>query len=136
MKPLPHGLRTVLRPCLPLWTRWCLRAPSAHGAVLELIEQEKTLLAQTHAQLTEVRNRIAQDATQVEAQLATLEAEAQVERGEREKITQLVDADLCARFPIISPYGALRQRDSDKAVADRIVDGGYFDDGGSCRLAD
>ena len=66
--------------------------------LLELIEQENTLLAQTHAQLTEVRNRIAQDAAQVEAQLATLEAEAQVERGEREKITQLVDADLCARY--------------------------------------
>jgi hypothetical protein len=66
--------------------------------LLELIEQEKTLLAQTHTQLAEFQNRIAQEAAQVEAQVTTLEAEAQFERGEREKIIHLVDADLCARY--------------------------------------
>ena len=40
-----------------------------------------------------------------------------------------------ARFPIISPYGALRSQD-EKNVADRIVDGGYFDDGGLASAAD
>lgn len=66
--------------------------------LLEQIEQEKTLLDQTHAQLAEFQDRIAQEAAQVEAQVATLEAEARFERGEREKITHLVDADLCARY--------------------------------------
>ena len=66
--------------------------------LLEQIEQEKTLLVQTRAQLEELKSRIAQEAAQVEAQVATLEAEVRLEHGEREKITHLVDADLCARY--------------------------------------
>src|SRR5207245_5831390 len=40
-----------------------------------------------------------------------------------------------ARFPIISPFGAIRDWD-DRKVADRIVDGGYFDDAGLATAAD
>ncbi len=66
--------------------------------LLEQIDQEKALLLQTSAQIEELKNRIAQETSRVEAQVATLEAEARLERGEREKITHLVDADLCARY--------------------------------------
>ena len=40
-----------------------------------------------------------------------------------------------ARFPIISPFGAIRDG-KDSKVADRIVDGGYFDDAGLATAAD
>ncbi len=67
--------------------------------LLEQIDQEQILLLQTRAQIEELKNRIAQETTsQIEAQVATLEAEARLERGEREKIIHLVDADLCARY--------------------------------------
>lgn len=42
---------------------------------------------------------------------------------------------LSARFPIISPFGAIRDG-NDSKVADRIVDGGYFDDAGLATAAD
>jgi hypothetical protein len=38
-------------------------------------------------------------------------------------------AALSARFPIVSPYGALRNPDASEA-ADRVVDGGYFENDG------
>jgi hypothetical protein len=43
-------------------------------------------------------------------------------------------ATMSARFPIISPYGNLRDRDND--VIDRIVDGGYFENDGLATAAD
>jgi hypothetical protein len=43
-------------------------------------------------------------------------------------------ATMSARFPIISPHGNLRDRDGD--VADRIVDGGYFENDGLATAAD
>jgi hypothetical protein len=43
-------------------------------------------------------------------------------------------ATMSARFPVISPYGNLRDRDGD--VVDRIVDGGYFENDGLATAAD
>jgi hypothetical protein len=43
-------------------------------------------------------------------------------------------ATMSARFPIISPYGNLRDRNND--VVDRIVDGGYFENDGLATAAD
>ena len=40
-----------------------------------------------------------------------------------------------ARFPIISPFGAIRDK-NDRDIADRVVDGGYFDDAGLATAAD
>jgi hypothetical protein len=44
-------------------------------------------------------------------------------------------AVMSSRFPIISPFGAVRDKDDSK-VADRVVDGGYFDDAGLATAAD
>jgi hypothetical protein len=43
-------------------------------------------------------------------------------------------ATLSARFPVLSPYGTLRN--SDDKIVDRIVDGGYFENGGLATAAD
>jgi len=66
--------------------------------LLEHLEQEKALLGQTQARVEELKSKLAQETAQVEAQIATLEEEARQERSEREKLTHLVDADLCARY--------------------------------------
>jgi hypothetical protein len=42
---------------------------------------------------------------------------------------------MSSRFPIISPFGAVRDNE-DKKIADRLVDGGYFDDAGLATAAD
>jgi len=66
--------------------------------LLEQFDQEKKLLADSRAQIVELQNRIAQETAQVGAEIATLEEEIRHERGERERMTHLVDADLCARY--------------------------------------
>jgi predicted nucleic acid-binding Zn-ribbon protein len=67
-------------------------------ALMEQIEQERSRLTQTYADIEALTTRITQETTQVETQIATLEQETQQERGEREKIVRSVDADLCARY--------------------------------------
>lgn len=66
--------------------------------LLEQLEQEKTRLSQTGAQIEELKARSERESTQVAGQIATLEEEARHERGEREKLTRLISADLCARY--------------------------------------
>jgi hypothetical protein len=66
--------------------------------LLEQLEQEKSRLSQTRAQLEELKIKIAQESTQTEARIATLEEEIRQARSEREKIARSVDADLCARY--------------------------------------
>jgi hypothetical protein len=44
-------------------------------------------------------------------------------------------AIMSSRFPIISPFGAVRDKE-DRNIADRLVDGGYFDDAGLATAAD
>ena len=66
--------------------------------LLEQLDQEKKLLADSHAQIAELQNRLTRETTQVGAQIAALEEETQRERGERERMTHLVDADLRARY--------------------------------------
>jgi len=66
--------------------------------LLEQIEQEKTRLSQTHAQIQALKVTIDQETAQVETRIATLEEEIRRARSEREKIARQVDADLCARY--------------------------------------
>jgi len=66
--------------------------------LLEQFDQEQKLLADSQAQIAELQNRLTQETTQVGAQIAALEEETQHERSERERMTHLVDADLCARY--------------------------------------
>jgi predicted nucleic acid-binding Zn-ribbon protein len=66
--------------------------------LLEQIEQEKNRLAQTYAQIEELKGKMTQQTTQVETEIASLEIEAQNERKERETIARDIDADLCARY--------------------------------------
>jgi predicted nucleic acid-binding Zn-ribbon protein len=65
--------------------------------LLEQLGRGKTLLGQTQADIEDLTNRLAQESSRVEAQIAALEKETQQERSEREKMTHL-DADLCARY--------------------------------------
>jgi predicted nucleic acid-binding Zn-ribbon protein len=66
--------------------------------LLEQIEQEKTRLTQTCAEIDALSARVNQGAAHVEAQGASLEEEIRRERDEREKISSNIDADLCARY--------------------------------------
>jgi len=66
--------------------------------LLEQIEQEKTRLSQTHAQIQTLKVTLDQETAQVETRIATLEEEIRRIRSEREKIARQVDADLCARY--------------------------------------
>jgi predicted nucleic acid-binding Zn-ribbon protein len=66
--------------------------------LLEQLGQEKATLGQTHASIEDLAGRLAQESNRVAAQIAALEKETQQERSEREKMTHLVDADLCARY--------------------------------------
>jgi predicted nucleic acid-binding Zn-ribbon protein len=66
--------------------------------LLEQLDQEKKLLADSQTHIAELQNRITQETTQVEAQVTALEEETQRERGERERMVPLVDADLRARY--------------------------------------
>jgi hypothetical protein len=49
--------------------------------------------------------------------------------AEAQDIRLSTAATLSARFPVVSPYGGLRNPDA-IAVADRLVDGGYFENDG------
>jgi len=66
--------------------------------LLEQLDQEKKLLADSQAHIAELQDRITQETAQVAAHIAALEEEIQRERGERERMVPLVDADLRARY--------------------------------------
>jgi hypothetical protein len=66
--------------------------------LLEQLDQEKKLLADSQTHIAELQAQITQETTQVGAQIATLEEETQRERGERERMIHLIDADLRARY--------------------------------------
>lgn len=66
--------------------------------LMEQIEKDKGQITQTYAQIEESRARITQQTAQSATQTATLEAEIQRERAEREEIARMVDVDLHARY--------------------------------------
>jgi uncharacterized protein len=66
--------------------------------LLEQIEQEKSRLTQTQAEIEELKGKMVEETARVETQISSLETEAQHERSEREKFARDIDADLCARY--------------------------------------
>jgi len=66
--------------------------------LLEQIEQERARLAQSQAQIEELKGKMTEEAGRIEAQIAGLEREAQQERGERDKFAREIDVDLCSRY--------------------------------------
>ncbi|MGE0823165.1 MAG: zinc ribbon domain-containing protein [Candidatus Binatia bacterium] len=66
--------------------------------LLEQIEGEKGRLDASQAQIEELKEQISREATSIEEEVASLEAEVKEERREREKLTQGIDVDLCARY--------------------------------------
>ncbi len=66
--------------------------------LLEQIEQERTRLAQSQAQIEELKGKMTEEAGGVETQIVSLEREARQERNEREKVAREIDADLRTRY--------------------------------------
>jgi uncharacterized protein len=66
--------------------------------LLEQIDQERSRLVQTQAQIEELKGKMTEEAGRVEAQVAGLEREAQQERNERDTFARDIDADLCTRY--------------------------------------
>jgi len=66
--------------------------------LLDQIDQERSRLTQSQAQIEELNGRMAEEAGHVEAQIASLEREAQQERSERDKFAREIDGDLCTRY--------------------------------------
>ncbi|NOT56990.1 MAG: hypothetical protein HOP18_20515 [Deltaproteobacteria bacterium] len=66
--------------------------------ILDQLEQEQTRLAQTEAQVEELKANLATETARVETAIAALEAEAQQERDERAAGARSIDVDLCSRY--------------------------------------
>jgi len=67
--------------------------------------------------------------------LCDLRGSCNVDPGVPADIRLSTAAIMSSRFPIISPFGAVRDKE-DRNIADRLVDGGYFDDAGLATAAD
>jgi len=66
--------------------------------LLEQIDREKNNLLQTHTEIESLKGGVETETAQLNAQIAALEEERQLERGERGKVAALIDADLRTRY--------------------------------------
>ena len=77
-------------------------------SVMGQLEEERQHLADIQTRLEELDSQLAEEAVEVEKQIAGLEEEAQTDRRQREDIVADLDAGLCARYErIFGNRGAL-----------------------------
>ncbi len=77
-------------------------------SVMEQLEEERQHLADIQTRLEELDSQLAEEAVEVEKQIAGLEEETQTDRRQREEIVAHLDAGLCARYErIFGNRGAL-----------------------------
>jgi len=76
--------------------------------VMGRLEEERKLYEETTAKVAELTEQLSTEKASVEGQIATLEAEAEAGRQQRQQIASGLDANLCARYDrIFGNRGAL-----------------------------